>query len=57
MTAHSPITVDTAEPKTFAQIIAELTADHERHVALVETAQQRFSAWSDALDKVETSHA
>lgn len=40
------------EPKTFADLIAELGADHERHVAAVDGFAQEVREWSDRLDRV-----
>lgn len=50
MNAPAFIPVDTAE-RSFAQIIAELSADHERFVSAIDGFDQRFNAWSGQLDQ------
>lgn len=51
---HNPIAEHTtAEPRGFATLIAELTADHERHIAAIEDFERRFEAWGARVAEKE----
>lgn len=50
MNAPAFIPVDTAEPRSFAEIIADLSADHERFVAAIGGFRQQLEAHAERVD-------